>query len=171
MGTLRMLREHRSKLLTGAAALAALLVLSGCAGDGQTDDTIPDEGMQAPGTSIADALSESEMGGTLDFGALLPSGATGAVIACPGDTVESLAESTGIDAGNFDVAEGTLPVADGSFALLFGDAEDKITTSASYTPESVNLCAGGAVASTYLGAGAFVMLSKDGTVWTPTGVE
>lgn len=166
-----MLRDHRQKLLAGAAALAALLVLSGCAGDGQTDDAVPDEAMQAPSTSIADALSETQMGGTLDFGVLLPSGATGAVIACPGDTVESLAESTGIDAGNFNVADGTLPVTDGSFALLFSDAEDKITTSAIYTSESVDLCSGGAVASTYLGAGARVMLSKNGEVWAPTGVE
>ncbi|GAB3298817.1 hypothetical protein [Pseudoclavibacter terrae] len=166
-----MLREHRLKLLAGLAAGSALLALSGCAGDGQSDDASPDEGMQAPGTPIADALTENEMGGTLDFGALLPSGATGAVIACPADTVDTLAESTGIDAGNFELADGTLPVADGSFALLFGDAEDRISSSAVYAADSVDLCAGDAVASTYLGSGALVMLSKVGDIWTPNGVE
>lgn len=164
-------REHRSTLLAGATALTALLVLSGCAGNGQSDGAKTEEAMQAPGTSIADALSENEMGGTLDFGALLPSGATGAVIACPGDTVESLAETTGLDAGSFQLPDGTLPVADGSFGLLFGDAEDRITTSAVYPVDSVDLCSGAAVASTYLGSGAFIMLAKDGEVWAPTGVE
>lgn len=166
-----MLREHRPKLVACAATVGALLVLSGCAGDGQSDGAAPEEGMQAPGTAIGDALTETELGGMLDFGALLPSGALGAVIACPGDSVESLADSTGIEAGNFDLADGALPVADGSFALLFGDAEDNITTSTVYTAETVDLCAGNAVASTYLGSGAFVMLSKVGDVWTPTGVE
>ncbi|PPF73587.1 hypothetical protein C5B99_16715 [Pseudoclavibacter sp. Z016] len=168
---LRMLREHRSKLLVGTVAATALLALSGCSGSGQTDGAVPEEGMQPPDTSIADALSENEMGATLDFAALLPSGATGAVIACPGDTVESLAESTGIDAGNYELADGTLPVADGSFALLFGDAEDRITTSTLYTGEGVDLCAGDAVASTYLGSGARIMLTGSTGAWAPIGVE
>ncbi|VXC48928.1 hypothetical protein [Pseudoclavibacter sp. 8L] len=166
-----MLREHRSKLLAGAATVTALLALSGCSGSEQTDDAAPEEGMQPPGTSIADALSENEMGATLDFGALLPSGATGAVIACPGDTVESLVESTGIDEGSYELPDGTLPVADGSFTLLFGDAEDRITTSTVYTGEGVDLCSGDAVASTYLGSGARIMLTGSGGAWTPIGVE